>query len=114
MIPVLTYAFLVVLSSTLMMIPVMLYALDLRSLGWRWQHAAVFTSMISSTDAVAVSAILHSGEASIIYSRCCELMSYTEFMYRQCRSDVEVLGLGSVFMLSICVSPVAHPRSKRS
>ena len=32
-----------------------------QDLGWRWQHAALFSSMVASTDAVAVSAILHSG-----------------------------------------------------
>lgn len=39
-----------------------LYPLStMQDLGWHWQHAALFASMVASTDAVAVSAILHSG-----------------------------------------------------
>ncbi len=65
MLQVLTFAFLVVICSTVLMVPVMLYVFRLDELGWRWQHAALFSSMVASTDAVTVSAILHSGERNI-------------------------------------------------
>lgn len=64
MLQVLTYAFLVVVSNVAIMVPVLLYAFKLQELGWKWQHAALFTSMVASTDAVAVSAILQSGACS--------------------------------------------------
>lgn len=60
MLQVLTFAFLVVIASTVLMVPVLLYVFRLTDLGWHWQHAALFSSMVASTDAVAVSAILHS------------------------------------------------------
>ena len=59
---VLVYAFLVVLGCTALMVPVLLYGLGLLHTGWRWQHAALFTSMIVGTDAVAVSAIISKGK----------------------------------------------------
>lgn len=65
MLQVLTFAFLVVICSTVLMVPVMLYVFRLDELGWRWQHAALFSSMVASTDAVTVSAILHSGERNV-------------------------------------------------
>lgn len=58
---VLVFAFLVVLGCTALMVPVLLYGLGLSHTGWHWQHAALFTSMIVGTDAVAVSAIISKG-----------------------------------------------------
>ncbi len=58
---VISFAFLVVIASTAMFVPILLYVLGLKDLGWTWQHAALFSAMIASTDAVAVSAILKKG-----------------------------------------------------
>ena len=51
-----TYAFLVVLGTTAIVTPVMLFALN--SDQWTWQHGALFVSTLASTDALAVSAII--------------------------------------------------------
>lgn len=56
-----SFAFLLVAASTLAMIPIMLYIFRLEAHGWQWQHAALFSASIASTDAVAVSAILKKG-----------------------------------------------------
>ncbi len=61
--PVISLAFLIVIASTAMYTPLLLYVFDLRKVGWLWEHGALFSAMISSTDAVAVSAILKKGEA---------------------------------------------------
>ena len=36
----------------------MLYVMDLHHSGWRWQHVALFVSMLASTDAVAIIATM--------------------------------------------------------
>lgn len=59
---VISFALLMVLATTFIMIPVLLYAFGLQHQGWYWQHAALFAAMTASTDAVAVGAILKSGE----------------------------------------------------
>lgn len=61
---VISFAFLMVLASTFVMIPVQLYLFGLQNQGWYWQHAALFAAMSASTDAVAVGAILKSGAGS--------------------------------------------------
>ena len=61
LVQVLVFAFLVVMGCTAIMVPILLYVFDLRDDGWRWQHAALFTSMIAGTDAVAVTAIVKGG-----------------------------------------------------
>eukprot|EP00884_Botryococcus_braunii_P001577 jgi/Botrbrau1/1141/Bobra.0162s0032.1 len=58
---VVCFAFLIVMFSTAIYTPLLLYAFGLVGQGWTWQHAALFAAMIASTDAVAVSAILKSG-----------------------------------------------------
>jgi NhaP-type Na+/H+ or K+/H+ antiporter len=58
---VMSFAFLLVAASTVALIPIMLFALNLQAQNWQWQHAALFSAMIASTDAVAVSAILKKG-----------------------------------------------------
>lgn len=58
---VLVFAFLIVIASTALMTPILLYAFDLRNAGWMWQHAALFSAMIAPTDAVSVSSILKKG-----------------------------------------------------
>ncbi|BDA42347.1 probable Na(+)/H(+) antiporter NhaH at N-terminal half [Coccomyxa sp. Obi] len=55
---ILTLAFLVVIGSCGLLIPIMLYMLDLRSDGWTWQYVALFGSMCASTDAVAIVATM--------------------------------------------------------
>ena len=58
---VLTFAFLMVIASTALMTPILLYIFDLRHTGWMWQHAALFSAMIAPTDAVSVSSVLKKG-----------------------------------------------------
>ncbi len=55
-------AFLVVAGSCALMIPVMLYVFQLHSKGWTWQYAALFGSMLASTDAVAIIATMKSSK----------------------------------------------------
>lgn len=54
-------AFIMVIASALLLIPFMLYALDLKSHGWTAGYVALFGAMIASTDAASVSAVLRSG-----------------------------------------------------
>ena len=61
LVPVISLAFLIVIASTIIYTPLLLYLFDLRKVGWLWEHGALFSAMISSTDAVAVSAILKKG-----------------------------------------------------
>ena len=75
---VLTFAFLMVIASTAVMTPILLYIFDLRSTGWLWQHAALFSAMIAPTDAVSVSSVLKKG-ALPLYS-CVELLPQIEFI----------------------------------
>jgi hypothetical protein len=55
---VVTLAFLVVASTCAVLIPVMLYIFWLKPSGWQWYDAALFGSIIASTDAVAIVAVL--------------------------------------------------------
>jgi hypothetical protein len=59
---VIILAFLVVAGSCALMIPVMLYVFQLHSKGWTWQYAALFGSMLASTDAVAIIATMKSSK----------------------------------------------------
>lgn len=59
---VITLAFLVVGASVGVMIPIMLYVLDLKSSGWNWQYVALFISILASTDAVAIIATMKTSE----------------------------------------------------
>jgi hypothetical protein len=61
LIHVICFAFLIVMASTAIFTPVLLYVFRLKQLGWAWEHGALFSAMIASTDAVAVSAILKKG-----------------------------------------------------
>ena len=61
LIHVICFAFLIVMASTAIFTPVLLYVFQLKKLGWAWEHGALFSAMIASTDAVAVSAILKKG-----------------------------------------------------
>ena len=64
MVPVLTLAFVVVGVSCALMVPLMMYAFNLRrdnfdgSPGWNWAQACMFGAMVASTDAVAIVAIM--------------------------------------------------------
>ena len=71
LVPVISLAFLIVIASTAIYTPLLLYVFNLRRVGWLWEHGALFSAMISSTDAVAVSAILKKGTA------CCSCTPYT-------------------------------------
>ena len=71
-------AFLVVAGSCALMIPVMLYIFQLQHSGWQWPHAALFGSMLASTDAVAIVATMKSSEyasAPLEILRCDRLQS---------------------------------------
>ncbi len=68
---VLTFAFLMVIASTAVMTPILLYIFDLRNTGWLWQHAALFSAMIAPTDAVSVSSVLKKGQFLHLSSRDC-------------------------------------------
>jgi NhaP-type Na+/H+ or K+/H+ antiporter len=68
---VLTFAFLMVIASTALMTPILLYVFDLRHTGWMWQHAALFSAMIAPTDAVSVSSVLKKGVLGPTCSQCC-------------------------------------------
>jgi hypothetical protein len=46
-------AFVLVITSTLLSVPVLLWGLDLASQGWTWVHCGLFSAIIASTDAVA-------------------------------------------------------------
>lgn len=59
---VVTLAFLVVASTCGLLIPIMLYVFWLKPSGWQWYDAALFGSIIASTDAVAIVAVLKKSE----------------------------------------------------
>lgn len=61
---ILTLAFLVVAGSCGLLIPMMLYGLDLQKDGWTWQYVALFGSMCASTDAVAIVATMKTSALS--------------------------------------------------
>ena len=67
---VISFAFLMVMASTAILSPVLLYVFGLSDLGWRWEHAAMFSAIIASTDAVAVSAVLKSGAPFVRSKKC--------------------------------------------
>ena len=58
---VLTLAFVVVGCTCGLLIPIMLYVFQMQAAGWQWYDAALFGSMIASTDAVAIVAVLKQG-----------------------------------------------------
>eukprot|EP01025_Chloroclados_australasicus_P022893 TRINITY_DN23409_c1_g1_i7.p1 TRINITY_DN23409_c1_g1~~TRINITY_DN23409_c1_g1_i7.p1 ORF type:complete len:1503 (-),score=153.99 TRINITY_DN23409_c1_g1_i7:350-4858(-) len=58
---VLIFAVLVVMAMTAVLSPILLYGFGLVGAGWSWTHAVLYCTMIASTDAVAVSAILKQG-----------------------------------------------------
>ena len=65
---VITLAFLVVGGSVGIMIPIMLYVLDLKSSGWNWQYVSLFISMLASTDAVAIIATMKTSMPPLVLS----------------------------------------------
>ena len=65
---VLFMAIIMVLASALLLIPFMLYALGMENSGWNAIYVALFGTMIGSTDAASVIAILKSGDHHIFSS----------------------------------------------
>ena len=61
-------AFVMVLCSALLLIPFMLYGLNMASRGWDAVYVALFGTMIGATDAASVIAILKSGGAPELLS----------------------------------------------
>jgi NhaP-type Na+/H+ or K+/H+ antiporter len=61
---VMMMAFVMVITSCLLLIPFMLYALDLKSNGWNGGYVALFGSAIASTDAAAVVSALSAGKSA--------------------------------------------------
>jgi NhaP-type Na+/H+ or K+/H+ antiporter len=59
---VLSLAFLVVCVGTGLLIPIMLYVFNLRAQMWNWASVATLGSMVASTDAVAIVAIMKTCE----------------------------------------------------
>ena len=55
---ILTAAFLVVGFTCGALIPLLLYGLQLVRVGWQWYHVALLGSMLASTDAVAIVAVM--------------------------------------------------------
>ena len=53
-IQIFTMAFVVVVASVGLMMPIMLYVFNLQASGWTWQYVGLFVSMLASTDAVAI------------------------------------------------------------
>ena len=51
-------AFVMVIISTVVLTPIILFALGFQSRGWSWVHGALFSAIIAPTDALAVAAIL--------------------------------------------------------
>lgn len=51
-------AFIMVLLTTLALTPIILFVLGFRHRGWSWVHGALFSAIISPTDALAVAAVL--------------------------------------------------------
>ena len=58
MVQILTAAFLVVSITCGALIPLLLYGLQLAPAGWQWYHVALLGSMLASTDAVAIVAVM--------------------------------------------------------
>lgn len=84
---VISFAFLMVMASTAILSPVLLYVFGLSDLGWRWEHAAMFSAIIASTDAVAVSAVLKSG-APPAHARVAHLGSADIQLLVNCSSSI--------------------------
>jgi NhaP-type Na+/H+ or K+/H+ antiporter len=57
---VLSLAFLVVGAGTALLIPIMLYVFQLHKQQWNWASVAVLGSIVASTDAVAIIAVMKS------------------------------------------------------
>ena len=82
---VISFAFLMVMASTAILSPVLLYVFGLSDLGWRWEHAAMFAAIIASTDAVAVSAVLKSGAPSVESGRQASVLAHNGLVEGACR-----------------------------
>ncbi|KAK9789036.1 hypothetical protein WJX73_003859 [Symbiochloris irregularis] len=67
LVQVMTLAFLVVIGSVGLMMPIMLYIFNLHASGWTWQYVGLFASMLASTDAVAIISTMktHGGPARL-------------------------------------------------
>lgn len=61
MFPVLIFAFLIVACNTVILACFLLFALRLGQNGWTWNDAFLFSTVIASTDAVAVTAVMKGG-----------------------------------------------------
>lgn len=77
---VVSFAFLLVLASTVILTPMLLFLFNLKSEGWQWPDAALFAVMLASTDAVAVSALLKSGESRSASTCTCLCSSGTALL----------------------------------
>ena len=97
---VISFAFLVVIASTAMFVPILLYVFDLKKLGWTWEHAALFSAMIASTDAVAVSAILKKGVK--LHSRCSEMIFWLLKSPGRACPDYADLRASTVHLQELC------------
>lgn len=96
------YAFLVVIATTVMMTPLLLYGLNLMEHGWKWQHGALFVSTLASTDALAVSAIIKGTNGP---EHLTALMEGESLL-----NDATSLVLFTVFMASVQKMDVGGPQ----
>ena len=71
---ILVLAFLVVGGSCGLLIPLLLYVLNLRAEGWTWQYVALFGSMCASTDAVAIVATMKTS-APLLHVPPCHVLN---------------------------------------
>ena len=81
---------------------VILYVLGFASRGFTWVHGALFAAMISSTDALAATAILKQGECRMVEGGQARLC-------KRCRVGVWVRGAGVGLRWAPAWARVAHP-----
>lgn len=96
---VITLAFLVVACSVGVMIPIMLYVLDLHSSGWTWQYVALFISMLASTDAVAIIATMKTSRSQGSSSFPCSSLREGSLYKRQLAQSADLV----IHQLPLCI-----------
>jgi hypothetical protein len=105
------FAVLAVVGMALMMTPLLLYAFDLQAAGWHWSHAALFTCMIASTDAVAVTAVLKKANGPETLA----VLMEGESLFNDATSIVLFeVGCSTYAATSSCINPHAQQNSRNT
>ena len=65
-------AFVVVGGTCGLLIPVLLYILNLHTKGWNWPYAALLGAMLASTDAVAIVAVMKTSACHLFQLQPCD------------------------------------------